>query len=174
MLKTPPISTRSKTVSQASIRRFARFGSFEVDFRERKLTKGGIRIRLQEQPFRILALLLERPGQLVTREEIRLQVWPQDLFVDFDAALNTAVGKLRAALSDSADNPRFLETVPRHGYRFVAPVVLSPELEESIPSRPHAKKHLYLWYAVAMIVAVVAIGGFWRFRHAAPKITPED
>jgi DNA-binding winged helix-turn-helix (wHTH) protein/tetratricopeptide (TPR) repeat protein len=174
MLKTPQIFTRSKTVPQPSIRRFARFGSFEVDFRERKLTKGGSRIRLQEQPFRILAHLLEHPGQLVTREEIRSQVWPQDLFVDFDAALNTAVGKLRAALNDSADNPRFLETVPRHGYRFVAPVVWSPELDNPVPARPRARKRLYLWYAAALILAGAALGGFWHFRRAAPKITPED
>jgi eukaryotic-like serine/threonine-protein kinase len=174
MLKTPHIFTRSKTVVQPSIRRFARFGTFEVDFRERQLTKGGSRIRLQEQPFRILALLLERPGQLVTREEIRLQVWPQDLFVEFDAALNTAVGKLRAALNDSADNPRFLETVPRHGYRFVAPVVWSPELEGPVPVMPQVRKRLYLWYAAALIVAGAAIGGFWHFRRAAPKITSED
>src|SRR5215813_14066181 len=130
MANTPPTVTRSQP---PSVRRFARFGSFEVDFHERQLKKGGIRIRLQEQPFRILALLLEHPGELVTREEIRSQVWAQDLFVDFDPALNTAVGKLRAALSDSADNPRFLETVPRHGYRFVAPVALSTELEELAP-----------------------------------------
>src|SRR5579864_3615328 len=109
MLRTPQIVERSKTVVQPSIGRFARFGTFEVDFREHTLTKGGSRIRLQEQPFRILALLLERSGHLVTREEIRLQVWPQDLFVVFDAAMNTAMGKLRAALNDSADNPRFLE-----------------------------------------------------------------
>jgi eukaryotic-like serine/threonine-protein kinase len=171
MLKTFPTFTRSQP---PSVRRFARFGSFEVDFGEHKLTKGGIRIRLQEQPFRILALLLERPGQLVTREEIRRQVWGQDLFVDFDAALNTAVGKLRAALSDTADNPRFLETVPRHGYRFVAPVGWSPELEEPVPTRQHTRKQLYLWYAAAMIVAAAAIGGFWHFRQATPKITPHD
>ncbi len=174
MLKTPPTLTPSKTVEHAPNRRFARFGSFEVDFRERKLTKGGIRIRLQEQPFRILALLLEHPGQLVTREEIRLQVWPQDLFVDFDAALNTAVGKLRAALNDSADNPRFLETVPRHGYRFVAPVALSPELEGPVPSKPQAKKRPYLWYIAALMVAGAAIAGFWQSHRAASKITPAD
>jgi len=178
MLNTPPTFTRSKAVIQPSIRRFARFGSFEVDFRERKLTKGGSRIRLQEQPFRILALLLEHPGQLVTREEIRMQVWPQDLFVDFDAALNTAVGKLRVALNDSADNPRFLETVPRHGYRFVAPVALSPEVEEPVPApvptRQRSRKRLYLWYAAALIAAGAAIGGFWFFRPAAPKITSAD
>jgi DNA-binding winged helix-turn-helix (wHTH) protein/tetratricopeptide (TPR) repeat protein len=180
MLKTPDASTRSKTVMRPSIHRFARFGSFEVDFNERKLTKGGSRIRLQEQPFRILGLLLEHPGELVTREEIRAQVWPQDLFVDFDAALNTAVGKLRAALNDSADNPRFLETVPRHGYRFVAPVAWSPELEEPVPTAhlvpaaPRPRTRPYLLYAVALLVACAALGGFWYFRRAVPKITPED
>src|SRR5215469_9686499 len=119
------IFTRSKTDGRPLMRRIARFGSYEVNFRERKLTKGKHRVRLQEQPFRILELLLEHPGQLVTREEIRSQVWPQGLFVDFDVALNTAARKLRAALNDSADNPRFLETVHRHGYRFVAPVAWS-------------------------------------------------
>lgn len=103
-----------------------RFGSFEADINEGKLTKSGIRIRLQEQPFRILALLLENAGQLVTREQIRQELWSSDTFVEFDKALNTAVGKLRVALSDSADNPRFLETVPRRGYRFVAPVTFLP------------------------------------------------
>src|SRR5579864_880218 len=101
-----------------------RFGSFEADLQESKLTKAGIRIRLQEQPFQILALLLERPGQLVTREEIREKLWAKDTFVEFDDALNTAVRKLRAALNDSADNPRFLETAPRRGYRFLAPVTI--------------------------------------------------
>ncbi len=177
MARTPTADTPSKP---PSLRRFARFGSYEVDFREHQLTKGGIRIRLQEQPFRILALLLEHPGELVTREQIRSQVWPQDLFVDFDAALNTAIGKLRAALNDSADNPRFLETVPRHGYRFVAPVAWSPELEEPVTTAPpiatghRSRKRLYLWYAVVLLVAGAAIGGFWHFRRAAPKITPED
>ncbi|HEY7404694.1 MAG TPA: winged helix-turn-helix domain-containing protein [Candidatus Angelobacter sp.] len=176
MLKTPSTSTGSKAVAKLSSHQVARFGSFEVDFRERKLTKGGIRIRLQEQPFRILALLLERPGELVTREQIRLQVWPQDLFVDFDAALNTAVGKLRAALNDSADSPRFLETVPRHGYRFVAPVVWPSEVEEPVPvsSKQQGKKRLYLWYIGALIVTGGALAGFWQFRHPAPKITSTD
>jgi len=174
MLKPPNVVAGSESVVRPSIRRFARFGSFEVDFRERQFTKGGIRIRLQEQPFRILALLLEHQGELVTREQIRLQVWPQDLFVDFDAALNTAVGKLRAALNDSADNPRFLETVPRHGYRFVAPVVWSPELEETIPTSQPVRKPLYPWYLAALLVAGAAIGGFWFFHRAAPQITPED
>jgi len=164
MVNPPPTFTR----------RFARFGSFEVDFRERKLTKGGIRIRLQEQPFRILELLLEHPGQLVTREKIRLQLWGQDLFVDFEGTLNKAVGKLRVALNDTADNPRFLETVPRQGYRFVAPVAWPRELEELVPTKPQTKKPFYLWYVAALIVAGAAMAGFWRFRAAAPKITAED
>jgi DNA-binding winged helix-turn-helix (wHTH) protein len=113
---------------QETERRIVRFGSFEADLREARLSKGGIRIRLQEQPFQILVLLLERPGQVVTREEIRQKLWSNDTFVEFDDALNTAVRKLRAALSDSADNPRFLETVPRKGYRFLAPISL-PELQ---------------------------------------------
>ncbi len=102
--------------------RIIRFGSFEADLAEGRLTKAGVRIRLQEQPFQILVLLLERSGQLVTREEIREKLWSNHTFVEFDDALNTAVRKLRAELCDSADNPRFLETVPRRGYRFVAPV----------------------------------------------------
>src|SRR5262252_7523269 len=140
MVYTPQIPTPSKLALQPPRGQFAQFGLFEVDFHERKLTKGGIRIRLQEQPFRILALLLEHPGELVTREEIRLRVWPQDLYVEFYAALNTAVGKLRAALNDSADNPRFLETVPRRGYRFVAPVGWSPGTEEPVPTKPRVRK----------------------------------
>src|ERR1700727_1984767 len=91
--------------------RGVRFGSFEVDLQERRLSKAGIRIRVQEQPFQILVLLLERSGQLVTREEIREKLWSHDTFVEFDDALNTAVRKLRTVLCDSADNPRFLETV---------------------------------------------------------------
>jgi DNA-binding winged helix-turn-helix (wHTH) protein/Tfp pilus assembly protein PilF len=113
---------------QGATRRIVRFGSYEADLREASLTKAGIRIRLQEQPFQILVLLLEHPGQIVTREEIRQKLWSDDTFVEFDDALNTAVRKLRTALNDSADNPRFLETVPRRGYRFVAPVSMLPEL----------------------------------------------
>src|SRR5512132_4284190 len=99
-----------------------RFGTFEVDLRARELRKGGIRIRLQEQPFEILAMMLERPGELVTREELRQRLWPAGTFVDFEHSLNAAVKRLRAALGDDADNPRFVETLHRRGYRFVAPV----------------------------------------------------
>ncbi len=99
-----------------------RFGVFEANLRGLELRKNGFRIKLQELPFRILILLLERRGELVTREELRQKLWPEGTFVDFEHGLNTAIMKLRAALDDSADNPRFIETVARRGYRFIAPV----------------------------------------------------
>ncbi len=99
-----------------------RFGTFEVDLRARELRKGGIRIRLQDQPFEILTVMLERPGEVVTREELRQRLWPAGTFVDFEHSLNAAVKRLRAALGDDADNPRFVETLHRRGYRFIAAV----------------------------------------------------
>jgi Tol biopolymer transport system component/DNA-binding winged helix-turn-helix (wHTH) protein len=102
--------------------RVARFGLFEVDLEQLVLTKSGLRVRLQDQPFQILAMLLERPGELVTRDEIGQKLWSANTFVEFDDGLNTAIRKLRHALGDEADNPRFVETVPRRGYRFIAPV----------------------------------------------------
>src|SRR5512134_1287495 len=99
-----------------------RFGAFEADLRARELRKRGLKIKLQEQPFQVLALLLERAGQVVTREELRQTLWPSDTFVDFDQSLNTAVRKLRDVLGDTASTPRFIETLPRNGYRFVAPL----------------------------------------------------
>lgn len=100
----------------------ARFGLYEIDLVSGELRKEGTRVRLQEQPFRVLAMLLERPGEMVTREEMRTRLWPGDTFVDFDHGLNTAVNKLREALGDAAANPRFVQTVARRGYRFIAPV----------------------------------------------------
>ena len=99
-----------------------RFGVFEVDLRAGELRKQGLKIKLQDQPFRILAMLVERPLELVTRDEIRQRLWPEDTFVDFDHGLNNAINRLRGALRDSADNPRFIETLPRKGYRFIATV----------------------------------------------------
>lgn len=105
-------------------RRVYRFGLFEADLELGALTRQGTPVKLQEQPFRILALLLESSGEIVGREELRRNVWAEGTYVDFDGSLNTALMKLRAALNDSADNPRFIETVPRKGYRFIAPVEL--------------------------------------------------
>jgi len=102
--------------------RVARFGVFELDLRAGELRKHGLRVRLQEQSFQILAMLLEHPGELVTREEIQAKLWPNDTVVEFDHSINTAIKRLRDALGDSADNPRFVETLARRGYRFVTPV----------------------------------------------------
>jgi DNA-binding winged helix-turn-helix (wHTH) protein/tetratricopeptide (TPR) repeat protein len=161
--------------------RICRFGSFEADFQEGRLTKAGVRIRLQEQPLQILALLLERPGQVVTREEIRQKLWSGDTFVEFDDALNTAVRKLRAALNDSADNPRFLETVPRRGYRFVAPVAWTPELQavaapikSGVPRRRYPYLNPYLWLAVAVIMVGGAVVASRHFSRPGLQITPRD
>ncbi|MFI5058832.1 MAG: winged helix-turn-helix domain-containing protein [Candidatus Acidiferrales bacterium] len=101
-----------------------KFGPYFVDLAAGEVRKNGSRIRLQEKPLRVLALLAERQGQLVTREELKKRLWPEDTFVDFETGLNTAVSKLRDALSDSADNPRYIETIPRRGYRFIAEVTL--------------------------------------------------
>jgi DNA-binding winged helix-turn-helix (wHTH) protein len=95
------------------------FGSFQADLRSGELRKAGIKIKLHAQPFQILAMLLEQPGKLISREEIRQRLWPKDTFVDFDHGLNNAVNRLREALGDSPATPRFIETVPRRGYRFI-------------------------------------------------------
>jgi len=108
-------------------RRVYRFGLFEADLEQGTLTRQGAVVKLQEQPFRILALLLESRGEVLTREELRKKIWPDGTYVEFDGSMNTALMKLRAALNDSADNPVFIETVPRKGYRFIAPVELVAE-----------------------------------------------
>ena len=102
--------------------RLFRFGIYEADLRSGELRKNGSKVRLQEQPFQVLALLLARAGDVVTREELRQRLWPADTFVDFDHSLNTAINKLREAVGDSAANPRFIETLAKRGYRFIAPV----------------------------------------------------
>src|ERR1700730_5621113 len=99
-----------------------RFGIFEANFETGELRRNGARVKLQDQPFQLLALLLARPGEIVTREELRSQLWSDDTFVDFDHGLNAAIRRLRDALGDCADNPRFVETLSRRGYRFIAPV----------------------------------------------------
>lgn len=111
----------------------ARFGVFELDLRAHELRKQGRRVHLQDKPFELLALLVSRSGQLVTRDELHRHLWSADTFVAFDDNLNAAVRKAREALGDSAETPRFIETVPRHGYRFVAPVEPIPEPESTIP-----------------------------------------
>ena len=110
------------TVESRNGTRLIQFGIFEADLHTGELRRNGVRVRLQEQPFQILAMLLERPGEIVAREELRTRLWPADTFVDFDHSLNAAVRRLRDTLGDTAENPRFVETVARRGYRFLAPV----------------------------------------------------
>jgi DNA-binding winged helix-turn-helix (wHTH) protein len=98
------------------------FGLYEADLQSGELWKAGHRIKIQSQPFKVLSILLERPGEVVSREELQERLWGKDTIVDFDHSLGTAINKIREALSDSADNPRFVETLARRGYRFIAPV----------------------------------------------------
>jgi len=164
--------------------RFARFGLFEADIEQRILTKGGLRVRLQDQPFQVLALLLERPGEVITRDEIRQKLWSADTYVEFDDGLNTAIKKLRVALGDAADNPRFIETIPRRGYRFLAPVTVpvsddQPEpttLPETAPAdititaqersrvviEKTTSRSAFLWGALGLVLAAVVGGFFYR------------
>ncbi len=114
------------TAGNRTASRIARFGSFEADLEAGELFKNGIRIGLREQSFQVLASLLERPGQVITREELRQRLWHDDVFVDFDKSLNTAVARLREALGDPADHPRFIETLPKRGYRLIASVLAPP------------------------------------------------
>ena len=122
--------------------RLYRFGLYEADLRSGELRKNGAKLKLQEQPFQVLAVLLERPGEVVTREELRQRLWPADTFVDFDHSLNTAINKLRDALGDQAANPRFIETLAKRGYRFIAPIQATPPNHlgtappASFPQRP--------------------------------------
>src|SRR5882724_5877742 len=111
-----------------------RFGIFEVDNAGGTLTRGGARVKIQEHPFRLLLTLLERPGDIVSRDELRQKLWPEGTFVDFDGSLNVILKRLRAAIGDDPENPRFIETVPRRGYRFIAPVsVLEPASKKHLP-----------------------------------------
>ena len=123
-------------------RKIYRFGAFEADGASGELRKSGVRLRLQEQPFQVLLVLLERAGELVTRDELRHKLWPVDTFVDFDHGLNTIINKLREVLGDSAANPRFIETLAKRGYRFLPPVVATdlqlnaPQLSNPQPIQP--------------------------------------
>jgi Tol biopolymer transport system component/DNA-binding winged helix-turn-helix (wHTH) protein len=173
-----------------------RFGNFELDARSGELRKAGVRLGLQEQPLQVLTLLLARPGELVTREELRQRLWPADTFGDFDHGLNAVINRLRDTLGDSADTPRFIETLPRRGYRFIAPVDGNRPVDQSGPneaaradvqptdippatasdtSEPRRSRG---WFstgraarragvaALSAIVLVILGAGAWRFRRA--------
>ena len=116
-----------------------RFGTFELDVRSRELRCGGASVRLQEQPLEILRLMLERPGEVITRDELRQRLWPEGTFVDFEHSLNAAIKRLLAALGDDADKPSFIETVPRRGYRFVGSVPGARAVTAAPPSAPQVR-----------------------------------
>jgi DNA-binding winged helix-turn-helix (wHTH) protein/TolB-like protein len=153
-----------------------RFGLFEADAAQNALTRKGVPVKIQDQPFRVLAMLLERPGEIVTREELRLKLWPEGTYVDFDGSLNVILKKLRAAINDDSDNPRFIETVPRRGYRFIAPVSVDQPAVKEEPVRlavdsdatatgirsPPAQR---IWPWAVVLAAVVIAFLAWRYTH---------
>jgi eukaryotic-like serine/threonine-protein kinase len=146
------------------------FGVFEVDLRAGEVRKQGVRVKLQEQPFHVLTLMLQRPGEVVTREELRTAIWQSDTFVDFDNGLNTSINKLREALGDSADSPRFIETLPRRGYRFIAPVNSNDRKGSVIAARS--------WKVVApaaiVLLTVAAITGWLIWQSRKVRLTEKD
>jgi TolB-like protein/DNA-binding winged helix-turn-helix (wHTH) protein len=165
------------TSDNASCASFIRFGVFEVDLRSRELRKNGVRIRLQEQPFQVLVALLTRAGEVVSREDLRNCVWPEGTFVCFDYALNTAIKKIRVALSDDANIPRYVETIPRRGYRFignidtVSPTAVDPPVASvSSPSPSGVRRVPYRRVLSAGLVglALMASAGAYFARRASP------
>ncbi len=159
----------------ASSTRRVRSGLFEIDFGSGEVHKEGRKVPLQEQPFRVLAILLESPGEVVTREQLQARLWSADTYVGFDEGLNTAIRKLRVAFGDSAENPRFIETVSRRGYRFIAPVEpgLKPSLSPpaaTVAAKPGPTSVRTRWMVFAVVVfAVCAMAVFLRTaRHRKP------
>jgi DNA-binding winged helix-turn-helix (wHTH) protein/Tfp pilus assembly protein PilF len=152
-------------------RSILRFGVFEVDLRAGELRKQGKRIKVQEQPLQVLATLLQNSGDVVTREELRAQIWPEDTFVDFDNSLNTSINKLREALGDSADNPRFIETLPRRGYRFIVPVSSNTGIEKPTPD-PVPRPRWKILFAVVTAFAIGAAALYFQWKK--PPLTEKD
>jgi DNA-binding winged helix-turn-helix (wHTH) protein len=149
--------------------RWVSFGPFSADLHSGELYREGAKLRLQEQPFQVLAALLKRPGQVVTRDELRRDVWPADTFLEFDHALNTAIKKIRIALCDDALAPRYVETLPKRGYRLIAEV--SP-----LRSRDAGTKNVTLWrmkltyFIAGVVVTLLVISVVQRFAaHEAPS-----
>lgn len=149
-----------------------RFGVFELDTHARELRKAGSRLKLQPQPLQILTILVQRAGEVVSREELSQQLWPAETYVEFDRSLNRAVVKLRDALGDSAESPRFIETLPKNGYRFIVPVIRSSAPEAPPPTMQHPRRLWILaWAAIAALVLLTtyfAAPRVMRSGHAAP------
>ena len=155
--------------------RLFRFGVFELDLESRELRKSGMRIKLQDQPFQILAMLLERPGEIVTREELQKRLWPQDTFVDFDLSLNSAVKKLRQALGDDSASPRFIETLYRRGYRFVGQANGTTTTLVDVESQPAKPKKIrsqrLAWIILAASGLVIVLFWFAKPTTPLPRVT---
>src|SRR5438270_9717455 len=154
-----------------------RFGVFEVDLNSGELRKQGLRVRLQEQPFQVLVTLLERPGELVTRDELVRRLWADGTTVDFDRSLNAAVTRLRQALSDSADVPRYIETVARRGYRFVGYIERAAEETDpaaaSNPLPPATARAPKSFPILAVSLGIVALSAaVWFARPAGKRLQP--
>ncbi len=154
--------------------RILRFDRFEVNLETGELLKEGARLKLQEQPFQLLAMLLERPGELVTREQLREKLWPADTFVDFDHSLNTAINKLRETLGDSPSGPRFIETLPRRGYRFIFTLEnpASPAAPGTLPSEAEALPPVPRGLArtLFILVQIMYLGFYVAALNKLPRI----
>jgi Tol biopolymer transport system component/DNA-binding winged helix-turn-helix (wHTH) protein len=173
---------------QSQLPQVLRFGVFEIDVRAGELRKGGVKLKLQDQPFQVLCMLVEHPGAVVTREELRDRLWPADTFVDFDRSVNAAIKRLRDTLGDSADSPRFVETLPRRGYRFIGAIdsqpngnlnvlpitAASPQIAAEVPIRLRSR---ILWAAVSVLALGLVSTAIWLVRHksvnpvAAPTLS---
>src|ERR1700719_3693000 len=155
-----------------------RFGTFEVNLQTGELRHAGQKLKLQEQPFQVLATLLERPGEVVTRDELRSRLWPEDTFVDFDHSLNAAIKRLRDALGESADAPVFIETLARRGYRFIAPVNGSSSPSAAEIAAPQRIKSVFstrriVAFCLASVVIAVLLWTAWRRVPSRPSAVIE-
>lgn len=169
--------------ASASVARVLRFDSFELDLHAGELRKRGVKLRLQGQPIQVLAILLQSAGKLVTREELRGQLWPADTFVDFDHSLHNSIGRIRETLGDSAGIPRYIETLPRRGYRFISPVeeVQAPRIggengnrtEEAVAVAPRPKRRTGLVLSLISVCALaLASWAAWQHSYAKSTVVP--
>ncbi|HYL86634.1 MAG TPA: tetratricopeptide repeat protein [Candidatus Angelobacter sp.] len=158
--------------------RVLKFGVFEVDLEGGELRKSGVRQKLTGQPFEVLRLLLERPQQVVTREELQKHLWPKDTFVDYDLAVKKAINRIREVLGDDAESPRFIETIPRRGYRFIAPISANGrDAVQLLPAegrRPRLRlKFILLWgISIGLVLLALPAGGYFAWRHFHPRAQP--
>jgi len=154
-----------------------RFDAFEADVRSGELRKQGLKLKIGDQPFSVLTVLLAQPGEVVTREDLQKRLWPADTFVDFDRGLNKAINRLREALGDSADSPRFIETLPKRGYRFIGTLICSAPLPQMDPVQPNTivrreeptPTRTYALWAIPLVFCVV-IAAWWLVSHGRGSI----